>query len=838
MDIIITYDFDCIDSDDDECDVLQSFISTVAENVLSDTNNVRLAILRHDEIVQRVLTFAESEDDTISEILEYIEGQACENLNGEDPDVNPRDLLEAAREMFEANSEEDAYKKIFMINTCDVTTSSGTDPCDDYPEYFAADEDDIEVIVLNIGEDELGDLDLYECLVDDSQSSSELFGIEDIDEDDLAEETDSIVEQLCELDLGLFPTPNPTPNPTDGEDTPNPTPNPTQSPTDDDTPNPTPNPTQSPTDEDTPNPTPSPTPEPTAEDTPNPTPNPTQSPTPEPTPNPTPEPTAEDTPNPTPNPTQSPTDEDTPNPTPNPTPEPTDPDDTPNPTPNPTQSPTPEPTTEDTPNPTPHPTPNPTDAQEPCEDVDFDLDITILVDGQCELSSFECEQQLEFIVEVIEHVKNGAGDRSRFALVETIEDGEALIRFDFQDSEDLSASELEEMVEDGLDCDGGDDETDILAGLASAVSTFTNDDSTEGNERKLIILNYCPGVDETDYCFYANVFDVFYIDPLNINVGELVDDDTNDCLTTSANNGVDWGIEEFSSLTASSVILEAAQRICDEDNEADTPNPTPNPTQSPTDGETPNPTPNPTQSPTPEPTPNPTDPDDTPNPTPNPTPEPTPDPTPNPTDPLDTPNPTPSPTPTPTDDTPNPTPNPTPEPTGEDPDTPNPTPNPTPTPTDDTPNPTPNPTPEPTDPDDTPNPTPNPTQSPTPEPTPNPTDPDDTPNPTPNPTQSPTPEPTPEPTPNPTRSPTPEPTPNPTDPDDTPNPTPNPTQSPTDADTPNPTPNPTDGDDTPNPTANPTPNPTSGDDTPNPTPNPTYYYWWTSVSEDSSRRRR
>ena len=108
-------------------------------------------------------------------------------------------------------------------------------------------------------------------------------------------------------------------------------------------------------------------------------------------------------------PTPAPTDEPTPAPTDNPTPAPTD-----NPTPAPTDSPTPAPTDNQTPAPTDVPTPAPTDSPTPaptdnptfipCEDIDYDLSLVIVVPTGCYLTDNECAAVREFLSDVVEKV--------------------------------------------------------------------------------------------------------------------------------------------------------------------------------------------------------------------------------------------------------------------------------------------------------------------------------------------------------------------------------------------------------------------------------------------------
>ena len=275
--------------------------------------------------------------------------------------------------------------------------------------------------------------------------------------------------------------------------------------------------------------------------------------------------------------------------------------------------PTPAPTAHPTPAPTDNPTPMPTDrpTNDAC-DIDYDLDVAIVVSTGCDLSDDDCNTLREFVGDLIEKTSN-----PDYVTM-------TLITYNMGDTIDTVSGDRDTLLDavDGLTCGYGGDSTDYDGALTQAYTVL---DGKSSDEQKIVMISFCdPDGDDT-----CNV-------PASSNPDSDIEITVVNVATTSGQFSCLVGGTDSENLFEYPTIDEdtltrGTDGIRDEVCERPTVSPTPAPTGNPTTAPTANPTPAPTSDPTPAPTADPT-PAPTGMPTPAPTSDPTPAPTDNPTD--------------------------------------------------------------------------------------------------------------------------------------------------------------------------------------------------------------
>ena len=379
---------------------------------------------------------------------------------------------------------------------------------------------------------------------------------------------------------------------------------------------------------------------------------PTREPTDIPTDDPSKSPTIERTDNPTDYPTDDPsklpTMEQTDNPTDNPTDYPTDyPSDYPSdyPTDDPSIRPNTDPSYRPTSKPSPYPTwfdPTQYPSIEPSEDdtagsklptqmfiaptsaptsaptYDYcELDdsskygIAFLVENGCWLSEEECSWQNEFLTEMTEKVY---GPNIRLAVLQYNSQTDTIFDFEFLDDapfemrRDVILSEMK-----GLECnhDNREDTSNFLNGVTSVWRLIENDE-TDYQLRKLVILSYCDSSTAEYACTFSDYFDLKGIEVIIVNVGSDISQTQGECLATDLSHDL-YYLRHITGDHFDSILDSIVTDLCDANGltglpskapteEAETPRPTPRPNSRPSPKPSPKPSPRPSPRPTARPT--------------------------------------------------------------------------------------------------------------------------------------------------------------------------------------------------------------------------------------------
>ena len=227
------------------------------------------------------------------------------------------------------------------------------------------------------------------------------------------------------------------------------------------------------------------------------------------------------------------------------------------------------------------------------------MDVLLLVDNGCVLTSDECDIQNEFLSDLVEKIYHP--DHIRMGLIAYNEGRNVL--FTFESSTRESAIEI---VQNDVECN--DDPSDVTVGTRSALQTainlFDSESSDQSIEKKLVMISYCNSTDTPDRsCDLENEFDSRHIEVIVINVGvpETINENRYSCLVNDPSGDV-FNVDSIDEALLLALTDDIRDQVCVQP----TPSPSPAPTNEPTPAPSPSPTPGPTPAPTDDPTPSPT----------------------------------------------------------------------------------------------------------------------------------------------------------------------------------------------------------------------------------------
>ena len=308
-----------------------------------------------------------------------------------------------------------------------------------------------------------------------------------------------------------------------------------------------------------------------------PTGDPTASPTSEPTESPTTSPTNAPTRDPTSAPTYSPSNAPTKNPTQSPTSSPTD-----SPTKNPTNSPTSAPSASPTYSPSTAPTNTPTFSSCALKD---DLDVVFVVDTSCGLTQNECNEQQEFLGNLVQRIKDKWNPRMSYLDCFHYEDDEDDLVFieltnkTFNDEATTTRKEIDylfDVVAGRSECIAGSN-TPKRACIDRAMEEFEL--HRDERVRKIISVSNCneqyPGTGAS-VCNLKGTLEADKIEVIVINIGDKIEADTFECI---GQNGLTYhypqASKQFFESSEGNLITDSVENdICGPQTRSPTPSPT------------------------------------------------------------------------------------------------------------------------------------------------------------------------------------------------------------------------------------------------------------------------